>query len=324
MDLRQRLDAWRDAGLITRDQAREIWSFERGRAAASGRVPLATEAVGYLGGALAIAGATAAFAETWDDLGVPARLTIAGALTLVTLALGWMLRGNPEPAFARFAASMWFVSAGCAGWFASLWMSDVIDAKEGIAAVAGAAMLVYGLVLYRLAPRAPQHLAAFVGAVLLVTDAAASRTTGNAEELAIGLSVWTLGVLWLALGNRRVLPPEPLAYALGSVAALWGALVMTFDSGGGGDLGLWLGVASSVALLAFSVALRDNVPLIFGSVGLFVFLVSMVSRYFGDTLGAPLVLLASGIILLLVAFTMMRLRSPRGGHHAHGPPATPA
>ncbi|MDH5371716.1 MAG: hypothetical protein OEX97_02090, partial [Acidimicrobiia bacterium] len=53
--LSEQLSRWTNAGFITEEQAGQIRSFETARAASEERrVPLIVEALGYLGGALAV------------------------------------------------------------------------------------------------------------------------------------------------------------------------------------------------------------------------------------------------------------------------------
>ena len=84
-------------------------------------------------------------------------------------------------------------------------------------------------------------------------------------------------------------------------------------------MGVWLGIAISVALVAASVSLRHTPMLGLGVAGLFAFSVWAIAYYFGETIGTPLVLLLAGVVLLAIAFAAARLRVLTG-ERASPPP----
>jgi hypothetical protein len=99
--------------------------------------------------------------------------------------------------------------------------------------------------------------------------------------------------------------PRRVALTLGPLAGLTGALVASGDRT---SLGVWLGIAVSVGLVAASVSLRHTPMLGLRVAGLFAFSVWAIGYYFGETIGTPLVLLVAGVVLLAVAFVAARLR----------------
>jgi hypothetical protein len=99
--------------------------------------------------------------------------------------------------------------------------------------------------------------------------------------------------------------PRRVSLTLGPLAGLTGAFVASGDRT---SLGVWLGIAVSVGLVAASVSLRHTPMLGLGVAGLFAFSVWAIGYYFGETIGTPLVLLVAGVILLAVAFVAARLR----------------
>ncbi len=72
--------------------------------------------------------------------------------------------------------------------------------------------------------------------------------------------------------------------------------------------GLLLGVATAVALLAASVWLHRTEMLVLGGLGLFGYLVGAIGHFLADSVGLPIALLLSGLVLLGVAIAMARLR----------------
>ena len=85
------------------------------------------------------------------------------------------------------------------------------------------------------------------------------------------------------------------------------------DAGGAGpgDWGLWLGLGLAVGLIVAGSALRRNVPLGIGAVGMVVFLGQLAGQHWRD-LGAPLAILLVGLGLVAAAVVLARLRPPGG------------
>jgi hypothetical protein len=103
--------------------------------------------------------------------------------------------------------------------------------------------------------------------------------------------------------------PRRVSLTLGPLAGLTGALVASADRT---NVGVWLGIAISVGLVAASVWLRHTPMLGLGVAGLCAFSVWAIGYYFGETIGTPLVLLVAGVVLLAVAFVAARLRGLTG------------
>ena len=328
MRLEDKLPDWVASSLISPEQAEAIREHERGseaRAAKPTRVPLVAEALGYLGGALAFAGASVALSRYWDDMATWIHLSLAAVAVVVTLAVGWLLRSNPEPAYSRFASAMWLVSAVALGWGISMAMIEVVDTEENVAMLVGLGVACYGIVLYALMRRGLQQAVVLAGIIMFVSDLIAIDRPEAGDGPYIGMALWAIGAIWLFLGLRQLLTPALLAQVLGAIVIIQGAQAMASDSGGLGDLGMIVGLVSSMVLVGLSVWKQENVLLAFGALGLFMFLVGTIERFFGDTLGAPLMLLLAGLILLAIAIVTMRLgRLPGSRHRTHGPPAMPA
>lgn len=318
----RRLETWVAKGLITNDQAAAIRAFEatRGRGVARGRIPLVTEALGYLGTALAFAAAGVALGQSWDSYPAWLRIAIPAGCAILLFSAGWLLRTNPEPAYRRFAAALWFLSVAGFGWFIAELLVEGFEVEDNVLLAVGVGVTVYAVLLYVSAERAILQIAMFAG-VLLFTGALMARFAHADGDPGgwVGAGFAVVGMSWLGLGWAKLLAPRELALGLGSAAALFGCqMVATMPAST--HAGLVIGLAVSASLLATSVWLRDNVLLGFGAVGSFGFLLGTVAHFFGDTLGAPLVLLSAGLILLAVALLTMRLRrftgSPPPAAHA--------
>lgn len=333
----RRLDTWVASGLITPEQARAIRAFEgdergggRKKEATPppGRVPLVTEALGYLGAALAFAALVVALAQTWGDLAVWARAGIPAVCVTLLFIAGYALRENSEPAFERFGAALWFLSVVALGWFLFVFTYDVMSVEgegENIALAMGVGTFAYGGVLYSVRRRAPQQVAMLAGALLAAGGFAARFGQEDAGSAWVGVAFWVIGVAWLVLAYANVIAPRVLGYALGAIVVLQGCqLIPGMSSGTVQDLGLFLGILSGAALVVASVWLREDALLVFGAIGLFGFLLGTIAHFFGETLNAPLVMLIAGLILLAVAVMAMRLRRFTGRTPSTDtPPAAP-
>jgi hypothetical protein len=126
-----------------------------------------------------------------------------------------------------------------------------------------------------------------------------------ASGMSVGLAYLVIGLAWTALGWMGRVEPRRVSLTLGPLAGLTGALVA---SAARTNVGVWLGIAISVGLVAASVWLRHTPMLGLGVAGLFAFSVWAIGYYFGETMGTPLVLLVAGVVLLAVAFVAARLR----------------
>jgi hypothetical protein len=303
-DLATSLRAWVAAGLITDDQATAIRSHE---AAPSDerRVPLIAEVLGYLGGSLALIAAFILAGEFWPDLEAWARLSLVGAGTVAFLAAGWFIKDNENEAIHRLSSFSWALGTVGVAFFFGLLANDVFDAQEETTAlVASTAGLVVGYFLYRLSPRSLQQIL-MGGASVAVPLSLLAHVDQPPDEF-YGLAIWGIGIAWLFLSWGRHLQPQLTGYALGSLAALFGPQVMRFSEVAWPML---LGLATAGALLAFSVGLRNTVLLGFGAGGIFLFVPQIIFEYFGDTIGVPLALFLTGVVLLGAALLIARLRT---------------
>lgn len=322
------VEVWVEEGIITGDQAEAIRRYEerdrppdRGLIA-HGRIPLITEALGYLGAGLAAAALITLFAEDWTTFPVETRLIVPLIGAIALLLAGWPLRSSDEPAFTRFGSVLWALSVASAAWFMGVLAQDAFgweDSRVGVAIGAVAAPL--AAVLYAMRKTSLQLLALAAGSLILVVGLVQLPSgQGGGAEVETGIAIWIAAVVWMFLTRKGVLRPEVLAYGLGAYASITAPDAMASGGGAADDVGLIVGLLTAFALIAASVLLRQNVLLILGALGAFMYLLRTIEHFFGDTIGMPLVLLTTGAILLAVAFLTMRLRRPPGSdpsrHHS--------
>ncbi len=301
--LHAKLHRWVAASLVTDAEADAIEAFEAGEArAASRRVPLVTEALAYLGAALALGAGAAVLADRWADMHAITRASAVGIAALGLLLAGWLLRGSEEPAIARLTSVLWLLASGLVVWFSWVLALDVFETPTDRMAglVGGAVGLAVSASLYAYRRSTLQHVA--VAVTLASTTAFAFY-----DPAWNGVAWCVIGVAWFGLGVARVLVPRRTALAIGSIGALVSALVLATDQHAAG---LLLGSVVAVALVAASVRLRETPILAIGVVGMFLFLVQTVAYFFQDTLGAPIALLAAGAIVLVVALVLARRSRP--------------
>ena len=301
--LKEQLSRWLNAGFITDEQASQIQAFETARAEHQQRpVPLIVEALGYLGGALAVIAVLILAQEFWADLELWGRIALLGTVTLGLLVSGWVLRDSALEAVRRLAGFLWmFAAVGVAFTFGIL-SADGFDSSPETAALVGSlAAAAFGLLLWKLRTESLQQLAFFAAVA-----AAAMSVVGVADwpEEFFGLSMWAIGTVWLFLTWGTAIRPEATGYALGGAGSLLGAQMMSFNEAG------WpvvLGVVVAGALIVASVTLRQIILLALGAAGVFIFVPQVVFHFFGDSLGAPVALLLSGAALIAGAVALARL-----------------
>ena len=307
-----RLVTWEANHLLTPEQTRAIREFE-GRPQEPGRhLPPITEVVGYLGAALAVAAGVALVGPRWDEIGHLARLVGAAGIAALTLVAGWLLRRNVEPAIERLAGVLWTLSVGAVAGFVGLLLFDLPDGRnpaDWAWFVVGATVALSAGLLLALRPCAPLQVAVYGGTLGTVGGGMAWATRAgwawpDANEWWFGVAMLALSGLWIVAGATGRLRPKNAAMLIGSLGAIW-APQFSFTWIG---FGLLLGVTTAVAMMAASVWLHRTEMLVLGGLGLFGYLVGAIVHFLSDSVGLPIALLLSGLVLLGVAIAMARLR----------------
>ena len=271
-DLRRQLADWVAAGLVSNETAEAIVAHERarlqqrdavadaggGRAlgpestpaplrqpALSQRVPLVAEALGYLGGALAIVGVALLVARYWTDLGTAARLAVCGVGAVGLFAAGALANEAADPAFARLRWFTWLASTAAGGLFAGVALHDGFDVGREprfVAAGIGAGAL-YAAVLWAGKNRPVQQSTALGGAVVAVGVAIGEiSSVGSA-----GLAVWAMGAAYLAVWFAQKTPQPLMTGAIGAAATVAGSILTGSDWS---TFGIPFALATGAALTA--------------------------------------------------------------------------
>jgi hypothetical protein len=295
------------ARILSAEQAQAVLAAERARresSSAGRRLPV-TEALGYLGGLLALSGAVTLALQYWREVPIAGRLGLLAAVAAATWLVGARIGDGSAPALIRLRGALWFASSAAVAALAGQVAWDVAHAGESAAWLsAGAAAAVHAALLWRLRDRPAQHLACLAG-VLMAAGGAAGLVSGAD---ALGLAIAAAGVVWVTAGWLRLLPPDVLALVGGGVSVLAGAGITV---GEWSDAAPLLGLAAAVVLLAVGVG-TDRTPLtVVGLLGGFGYLPWTVGHFFADSLGVPLAMLLCGVALLAV--TLVVLRRPSRG-----------
>lgn len=301
-NLAERLDVWVAERLISRVDADAIAAFE------SRRVPLprgrgvtpVTEALAYLGAALAVAAGGTALGGEWDDLSTAGRIAVPGTIWLVLFGIGWVIRGATSPAQVRLGRILWFLSAASLTWTMG---SVVVDGfrAERWPLWGGAAVVVYAGALYLARPSTLQQLAVVGGAILLAVGLAEDSGT------AMGVMFWAIGAAWIILGWRRLLVEPSSASTVGALLALVGAMFFSIHNE---EVGAWFSVLTAAGLIGVSVGIRHTSMLVLGAVGLFFSTFGTIEQYLEGTTGVAIGLLVAGVVVLALALIVSRLTSP--------------
>lgn len=314
VDLAERLPIWVDRGLLTEEQADALRRFERSDEERGGRTALIAEAFGYLGASLAVVAGGMVAAEHWERLTAGGRLTLTALMTVALLAAGWWIRDRDSAAIQRLVSLLWAGASAGTAFTAGLFATEVMDWGEVAVAltVSGAAGLV-SLVLYLQRPRMLQHVALAASVVGLATSLLGS-TDAVVEPGWYGLLVWGLGVAWVLLTWSGWLSPDTTGWVVGLAGVGIGAQVATFETS---LWGLALALGSTVAVMVASVLSRRTLLLGFGAAGVFVFVPQAVFELFGDSLGAPVALFLTGLLLVVAALAIAKLKSEVIDEEAH-------
>ena len=149
------------------------------------------EALGYLGGALAIVAGFIAVRELWPGIPVAAQLALAGTAAVALGAAAALMRPGADAALARLRSVLWVMSAaGLAAFTGVLADSAWHFSITGTVTLAAAVTTVYTAVVWMRTRTALQELAVFVAADTTVGAGIALAGPGSGG---LGPGPWRVG-----------------------------------------------------------------------------------------------------------------------------------
>jgi hypothetical protein len=229
-DLAEALTAWRDAHIISQEQAEQIEIFERAAAEQQHvdtiaprprRVPFVAEALGYLGGMLGIVGLVLLISRYWSDMATSGRLALGAGGTLAFGLAGYLVHEGVEPALTRLRWFLWILSSAAGALLAGVFVHRVIDTHEVRSIILGGAVMVavQNGIFWAWRERPIQHLFTLAGLVT-ATGLAVAQVASDGPT---GIAVMGVGVGMLLAGWRALTPTPPITAGAGAAAAIVGA-----------------------------------------------------------------------------------------------------
>lgn len=296
------LKRWLDAGLIDAEVATAIEVYESERSAGS-RIGRGMEAVAYLGAVLILIAVAVLVAEFWDRLEPWGRFGLGAIVALVLFTLGLLFGRADERAIERAQMFAWFLAVPAVALTAQVAVGELMGADDRdtflwVSLVSLAVAVVLWWRRNSVLQLVAMGLASGTSVVALVS------LSEGAPDWSYGMSLAGLGVVWLLLTWGGILRPVRTGYVLAAI----GVLAIAFPDAS--DLP-WplVGLGASLGLMALSVRLDQAVLLGLGVSGLFVYIPITVFEVFGESLGVPVALLITGLVLLGVVIAGVRLRT---------------
>jgi Predicted membrane protein (DUF2157) len=265
------------------------------------RGALVTEALGYLGGAIILVALGLVVGTLWDKMSVGVRLALVAVATVLLLVAGALIPARLGATGARLRSVLWLASSAALAALLGLGASEWSSWRgEGVVTFAALGTALYSAVLWLAHRHLLQHVVVFVA--LLAGVAAGVSLLPGARALP-GLAVWGIGVAWLALAWRGLIPGWQVGTLLGAVGMVVGAITMV-DEG----WGVVLALATVTALIGLALIFRDLYLLGVGAVGTLIVLPPIMGRYFPGAMAPALALLGVGVLLVVAAVVTTRRR----------------
>lgn len=277
----------------------------------------AVEVLSYLGAALVIGGLTIAVSLSWSTLGLPGRLTVCAAITVLLLGVAGVVgrwHGAPFGPRRDVVASVLAVLASVAAGIAAAQLPGALteagrtlDGGLWGSLAFGTAMAAVGLGAYLAWHAAPSVVAMFAGGAVVVVGVLTSRTVGHHEWPYVELGIFCYGAAWVAVGLLRLVRTPHAAALLGGIAAATAAEILAADSDHALG-GLALGVVTLGGMFALFWRTRRWW---YAAAGILTTLVvpptAAAGIWHNDTVAA-VVLLAAGVLFVAVALLVARRR----------------
>jgi len=288
-------------------------------------IPIVAEALGYVGGALALGAGIALLVRYWTELGPYGHIGVGVLLAVVGLVGGFMLERVEGDAARRLSQFLLFAGVGGVGiavGFSArrlgyLYLRPAPGSTDAImqsvdewAWFAGAAAIAVsgGLIWWR-RHSVLQHLA-FGGGVAASALLVLPLMPIEGHAWGAGAVLVVVALVWGALSLRDLLPPRVVGLALSALGLAGGIEMMVASSDPLVRWAMWLGVVACVALIWVGSRLEELGVLGIGTVGLMLFSGQLVSAYLGFGVGTALALIAIGFVLLGVGVRLTLTQAP--------------
>lgn len=314
--LRLKLDEWASVGLITADQSDAIFAAEHESAPAPPRVPLATEAVGYVGSALVLTAIGMIVGNNWDSLPAVAHIAVLAIPTAAVIAAGAIVLRSSDAAMQRLGSVLWALSVAGAAATTVVAVMEIVgdnDAPDrGMPLMVGSVAAAVAVVEWVRHRDFLQQAALFAGVMTMSVGVVevfeSTRSTFSSPVWSI--PVLMVGALWTIGGVMDRIEPSDEACLLGPAALLVGLQIFAADQRA---IGVWFGTAVVVGLLALGM-LRDHpILLLVGTLGVFIWTPQLALYYLEDEVGPEATLMVLGLLLIGVAVMVTKYWRSRGG-----------
>lgn len=299
------------------DDTRTVKATQKG-------IPPVAEALGYIGGALALSAVVALLIRFWSQMGIVGHVGIGVVLAAAGLGGGFALRRNEGDAAQRLAHFLLFAGVAGVGATVGFAVHDVLltyfptsalyrvartDASEwGWFAGAFAVAVSGGLVWWR-ERSILQHLA-FGAGVAASSLLALPLVPIDGPEWGAGATLIAVSVVWGALSLRDLLPPRTEGLVLSALGILGGVEMMVLTTTPNLVWPLWLGAAVAAVLIWAGSRIEEMGVLGIGTVGLMIFAGQLVGEYVGFGAGTAIALIAVGFVSLGVSVRATLRQTP--------------
>lgn len=288
-------------------------------------IPVVAEALGYVGGALALGAAIALLVRYWTELGPYGHIGIGLLLAVVGLVGGFVLErmeGDAAKRLSQFLLFAGVAGVGLAVGFASrrvgyLYLKPAQGSTDPImqsvdewAWFAGAAAVAVsgGLIWWR-RHSVLQHLAFGFGvAAAALLSLPLMPIEGHAWGAGAVLVV--VALVWGALSLKDLLPPRVVGLGLSALGIAGGIEMMVISAEPLVRWAMWIGVVACALLIWAGSRLEELGVLGIGTVGLMLFSGQVVSAYLGFGAGTAIALIAIGFVLLGVGVRLTLKLTP--------------
>lgn len=265
-------------------------------------------ALSYLGATFVFAGLGVFIALQWSSMNAPARIVVTLGSGLAAFALAAL--ASRDERFGRAAAPLFLVAGALEPTGMMVAFSELASSLEwNTAALVTCAAIAAQFAAACGAFRRSTPL--FVAILFAALFCCTALDLLGADDAVIGLVVGA-SLLLAAVGLDRTAHAEitPIWYLAGSSAFLYGL----FDAVSGGALEIvFLAVAAGFVYLA--TILRSRTMLFVATLAILAYTGWYTNRYFADSVGWPLALIAFGILMIALSAVAMRIdrRYIRGG-----------